>query len=156
MCRPQIVPPKLHPLLKDFPNITSTQCCVLISYINSFTHTFYCTKCHDLHELWHQPDRYKFKVNHAFIDGVVDDIKCELCKTNLYKTRSIMNCAECFINYLDVVGKLRRRGYPVENIGFLAYDNIKTRIIHLSIILRRDPTTIADMLADHLQRLTIG
>lgn len=156
MCRPQIVPPKLHPLLKDFPNITSTQCCILISYINPVTHTFYCTKCHDLHELWHQPDRYKFKVNHAFIDGDLVDIKCELCKTKLYKTQSVMNCTECFINYLDVVGKLRRRGYPMEDIGFLAYDNIKAQIIHLSIMLRGDPTTVADMLADQLQRLTIG
>lgn len=156
MCRPQIMPPKLHPLLRDFPNITSTQCCVIISYINPFTHTFYCIKCHDLHELWHQPDRYRFKVNHAFIDGVVEDIRCELCKTNLYKTRSIMNCTECFINYLNVVGKLRRRGHPVENIGYLAYDNIKTQIIHFSIIMRRNPTTVADMLADHFQRLTIN
>lgn len=155
MCRPQKVPPKLHPLLKDFPNITSTKCYVLISYINPFTHTFYCVKCYDLHELWHQPDRYKFKVNHAFIDGDVEMIKCELCKTHLYKIRLIMNCTECFSNYLDVVGQLRRKGYLAENIGFLAYDNIMTKIIHLFIILRRDPTTTADTLADYLQRLTI-
>lgn len=155
MCRPQLVPPKLHPILKNFPNITSTQCRIIISYINPFTHTFYCTRCHDLHELWHQPDRYKFKVNHAFIDGDVEDIKCELCKTNLYKTRSIMNCTECFINYLDVVGKLRRRGYPVQDIYFLAYDNIKAQIIHLSIMLRSNPTMNADIIADRFQRLTI-
>lgn len=155
MCRSRIMPPKLHPLLKDFPNITSTQCCIIISYINPHTHTFYCTKCHDLHELWHQPDRYIFRVSHVFIDGVVEDIKCALCKTILYKTRSIMNCTMCFINYLDVVGKLRRRGYPVGNIGYLAYDNFEEQIILLSIIMRRDPTTVADMLADQFQRLTI-
>lgn len=155
MCRPQIVSPKLHPLLKNFPTITSAQCCVLKSYANPFSNTFYCFKCYELHELWHQPDRYIFRANHAFIDGVVEDIRCELCKTIVYETRSIMNCTVCFANYLDVAGRLRRGGYPMENIGYLAYDNVREQIIHFSMLVRRIPTTVADMLADHFQRLTI-
>lgn len=125
------------------------------SYVNPFRNIFYCIKCHDLHELWHQPDRYVFRAKHAFIDGVVEDIRCELCKTALYETRSIMSCTVCFINYLDVVGRLRRGGYPMEDVGYLAYDNIREEIIHFSMLVRREPTTVADILANHFQRLTI-
>lgn len=66
-----------------------------------------------------------------------------------------MSCTVCFINYLDVVGRLRRGGYPMEDVGYLAYDNIREEIIHFSMLVRREPTTVADILANHFQRLTI-
>jgi len=90
--------------------------------------------CLDCYETFDETENFTVTMQHLLLDGpTIRGQPCNKCRKTIFKTRSAINCDDCFRSYMYIATRTRETGHHPYNIKGFLYDIFKEQLIRLFV-----------------------